>query len=91
MPLWFFPALIAVFAVISLVAGIWLLLHLRDVARVFRGEEPGEIVRGPGPRRAKTSLVWTAIIIFNVGWITCVAIWIFVMGGEANTFVDAAS
>lgn len=89
MPLWLLPALMALFAVVSLAAGIWLLLHLPDVAQVFRGHRPGGIVRGPGPRRATTSAVWTAIIVFNVGWIICLAIWIFVLGGEANTVVDA--
>ena len=57
MPLWFLPALIALFAVVSLGAGIWLLLHLRDVARVFRGNRPGELVRGPGKRRATPAAV----------------------------------
>ena len=89
MPLWFLPALIAFFACVSLGAGIWLLLHLRDVARVFRGEKPGQMVRGPGPRRATPAAVWTALVIFNAGWVACAIIWIFVLGGEANTFVDA--
>lgn len=89
MPLWFLPALIALFALVSLGAGIWLLLHLRDVARLFRGEKPGQMVRGPGPRQATPAAVWTAIMIFNAGWIACVIIWVFVLGGEANTFVDA--
>lgn len=89
MPLWFLPALIAFFAVISLATGIWLLLHLRDVARVFRGDRPGEMVRGPGPRRAAPAAVWTALLIFNACWITCIVIWIFVIGGDANAVVDA--
>lgn len=89
MPLWFLPALIALFAVISLAAGIWLLLHLRDVARVFRGDRPGEMVRGPGPRRATPAAVWTALLIFNAGWIASIVIWTFVLGGEANTVVNA--
>ena len=87
MPLWFLPALIALFAVISLAAGIWLLLHLRDVARVFRGDRPGEMVRGPGRRTASSAAVWTALVIFNAGWIACIVIWIFVLSGEANTVV----
>ncbi len=89
MPLWFLPALIAFFAILSLTAGIWLLLHLRDVARVFRGGSPGELVRGPGKQRATPTAVWTALLIFNAGWIACLIIWIFVLGGEANTVVDA--
>lgn len=89
MPLWFLPALIAFFAVVSLVAGVWLLLHLRDVARLFRGEKPGQIVRGPGRRRATPAAVWTALAIFNVGWVACIVIWLFVLSGEANLFIDA--
>ena len=89
MPLWFLPALIALFAVVSLVAGIWLLLHLRDVARVFRGDRPGEMVRGPGRRRATPAAVWTALLIFNSGWIACIIIWVFVLSGEANMAVNA--
>ena len=89
MPLWFLPALIALFAVVSLAAGIWLLLHLRDVARIFRGDKPGEMVRGPGRRRATPAEVWIALLIFNAGWIACIVIWIFVLSGEANTVVHA--
>lgn len=89
MPLWFLPALLALFAVVSMVAGIWLLLHLRDVARVFRGDGEGEMVRGPGRRRASPGAVWTALLVFNIGWIACILIWIFVMGGDANTLVNA--
>ena len=89
MPLWFLPALIALFAIASLAAGIWLLLHLRDVARVFKGDQVGEMVRGPGRRRATSAAVWTALIVFNAGWIACIVIWIFVLGGEANTVVNA--
>jgi len=41
------------------------------------------LVRGPGKRRATPAAVWTALIIFNAGWIACIVIWIFVLGGEA--------
>ena len=89
MPLWFLPALMAFFAVVSLAAGMWLLLHLPDVARLFRGEKPGQMVRGPGRRRATPAAVWTALAIFNLGWIACVVIWVFVLEGEANVLIDA--
>ena len=90
MPLWFFPALMGLLATISLVAGIWLLLHLRDVAAVFAGREEGEFVRGPGRRRASKSRVLFAIIVFNAGWIACLLFLIFVIGGDANAVTDAA-
>lgn len=84
MPLWFFPALMALFAILSLASGIWLLLHLPDLARVFRGDRDGEIVPGPAKRRASRTAVWWALILFNGGWIACLMIWILVIGGDAN-------
>lgn len=89
MPLWFFPALLGLFAVVSLAAGLWLLLHMRDVARVFSGKREGEVVAGPGRRHASQSAVWLALAVFNVGWIACVLIWVFAIGGDANAVVDA--
>ena len=89
MPLWFFPALIGVLSILSLVAGIWLLLHLRDVAAVF-ARHSDEIARGPGRRRASSGAVWWAIILFNAGWIGALVVWLFVMGGDANVITDAA-
>ena len=89
MPLWFFPALVGVLAAASLLAGIWLLLHLRDVAAVF-GRHSGEIARGPGRRRASNGAVWAAIILFNAGWIGALVVWLFVMGGDANLVTDAS-
>lgn len=91
MPLWFFPALMGLLATVSLIAGIWLLLHLRDVAGVFSGHGQGEMVRGPGKRRASKSRIWLAIVVFNAGWIACLLIWIFVIGGDANAVTDAAA
>lgn len=89
MPLWFFPALLVLLAVASLVAGGWLLLHSRDVARALAPRRGGALIPGPGPRRASRAAVWAAVVIFNAGWIACILIWVFVIGGEANTVVDA--
>ena len=61
MPLWFFPALLGLFAIISLGAGLWLLLHMRDVVRMVSGRHDGELVPGPGRRRAPPSAVWLAL------------------------------
>ena len=85
MPLWFFPALVGVLAAASLLAGIWLQLHLRDVAAMF-----GDIARGPGRRQASNGAVWAAIILFNAGWIGALVVWLFVMGGDANLVTDAS-
>ena len=91
MPLWFFPSLIGILASSSLVAGIWLVLHLRDLARLFSADRSNDIVRGPGKRHASRRRVWLALFIFNAGWIASVLIWIFVIGGDANAVTDAAA
>lgn len=91
MPLWFFPALMGALATLSLIAGIWLLLHLPDIARLFSGSRPGEIVRGSGRKAASRGAVWLALILFNGGWIACVLIWIFAIGGEANEVVQSGA
>ncbi|QNE04655.1 hypothetical protein [Croceicoccus marinus] len=90
MPLWFFPALVGILAAASLLAGIWLMLHPRDVAAVFARHSSGELARGPGKRRASNGAVWTAIILFNAGWIGALVVWLFVMGGDANLVTDAS-
>lgn len=90
MPLWFFPALLGLFAIISLAAALWLLLHMRDVARLFSGRRDGELVPGAGRRHASRQAVWTAILVFNAAWIVCVLIWVFAIGGDANAVVEAS-
>lgn len=88
MPLWFFSALVGFLAAASLLAGIWLLLHLRDLAALF-GRHSGDIARGPGRRRASNAALWPAIIAFNAGWIGALIVWLFEMGGDANLVTDA--
>lgn len=87
MPLWFLPALLGLFAVVSLLSGIWLLLHLPDVARIFRGHRDGEMVPGRAKRRTLPGTIWLMLILFNIGWIVCLVIWVFVIGGDANQVV----
>ncbi|MDT0574950.1 hypothetical protein RM533_01985 [Croceicoccus sp. F390] len=89
MPLWFFPALIGLLGAVSLMAGVWLLLHLPAVVALFSGK--ADLVRGRARRTASKGAVWTALIIFNGGWIACIIIWILVIGGDANQMVDAAA
>ena len=91
MPLWFFPTLMGALATISLAAGIWLLLHLPDVARVFRGSRSGEFVRNSGRKAASRGAVWIALILFNGGWIACLLLYVFVMSGDANEVVRSGS
>ena len=91
MPLWFVPALLGAFATISLIAGIWLLLHLPDVARLFSGRRPGEFVRTSSRKAASRGAVWLALIFFNGGWIACLVLYVFVMSGDANEVVQSGS
>lgn len=88
MPLWFFPALLGLCAVTSVVSGIWLLLHLQAVASLFAGR--GDVVPAPTPPRASRKTVIVALILFNAGWIAAILIWVFVMGGGANQLVQPA-
>lgn len=90
MPLWFFPFLIGILATFSLIAGIWLVLHLRDLVGLFSDDTSNDIVRGPGKRRASGARVWLVLLIFNAGWIASLLIWIFVIEGYANAVTDAA-
>ncbi|HEV7314055.1 hypothetical protein [Sphingopyxis sp.] len=90
MPLWFFPSLMGILATLSLLAAIWLVIHLRDVASLFSSDTSSDIVRGPGRRRASRARVWFVLFIFNTGWIASLLIWIFVIGGYANAVTDAA-
>lgn len=90
MPLWFFPFLIGILATFGLIAGIWLVLHLRDLIGLFSDDTSNDIVRGPGKRRASRAQVWLVLLIFNAGWIASLLIWIFVIEGYANAVTDAA-
>lgn len=86
MPLWFFPAMLALCAVVALVSGLWLLLHLQAIATMVRGR--ADVVPGPSKPRASRAAVWLAFALFNLGWIASVAIWTFALTGEANEVVE---
>lgn len=86
MPIWFFPALLAAFAIVALAAAIWLLLHAQAVAMLFRRH--GDVVPSSRPPGASSRAVWLALALFNVGWIGSVAIWTFAISGEANEIVN---
>ena len=59
-----------------------------DVSRLFRATSPGDRER-PGPRRATPAAVVAVLILFNAGWIVSIALWLFVMSGDANSVVNA--
>ena len=88
MSLWTANLIMAIFVIATLASGIWLLLNLDAVARLFRGV--GDVVATPGRRTASRGRTWLMLAIFNIGWIACVLIWVYVMSGDANQVVDAA-
>lgn len=90
MPLWIANMIFAAFIIAALGTGIWLVLHLNSVARLFAGRaDQGEMVPAPGRPRVPRAKTWLMLAIFNLAWIACVLIWIYVIGGEANTLVEA--
>ena len=86
MPIWFFPASLALSIVLSLAAGIWLLLHAQAVSVLFRKRR--EVVPGPSKSKASPASVWLALALFNLGWISSVFIWTGAISGEANEVVQ---
>jgi hypothetical protein len=90
MSLWTANLIFAAFIIAALGSGIWLLLNLDALARLFAGRgDEGEIV--PAPRRPPVSRAqtWLMLAIFNTAWIACILIWIYVISGDANALVDA--
>lgn len=85
MPLWIFPALLAVAAVVTLVAGIWLLLHLTALARIFAGN--ADIVPAPSRPRASQRAMRLAIAAFGTGLILTLAILFLTISGLANEWI----
>ena len=73
MPLFALQITIFLLGVITLVSGMWLFVHARDVMRLFRSEP--DIEPGPGPRVASRTLVIAMLAIFNAGWIAAIAFW----------------
>jgi len=87
MPLWVPQVLLALIVAVTAVTAIWLLLNLHAVAWLFR--RSGVVEPGPGPRRASRRLTVIMLILFNIGWISSIAVWSWVITGEANEMVDA--
>lgn len=79
MPVWIVPFALSICAVASLVAGIWLILHLPAVVRTFGAHF--DVVRPRGSRRVPPRRVLLMLAIFNLGWIAAVLILVI----SANT------
>ena len=68
------PALLALSILVSIAAMMWLIVHARGLVRLFARPqnelETGAARTGQPTRRA----VWTAFVLFNLGWIGAVVI-----------------
>ena len=71
-------SLLALLAVASMGAGIWLLLHLTARTAAFRGH--ADLVASPRQPRASRTQVLAALAIFNIGWIGSLVIWSIAIG-----------
>ena len=85
MPLWVFPAVYAVAIVVTMIAGIWLLLHLTAFARTFAGT--ADIVPSPKPARASRRTVRVVLAVFGAGLLLAGAMQILAMTGVANVWI----
>ena len=82
MPLWFFPALLGLSAIVTMVCGIWLLLHLTALAHVFAGK--ADVVRPPAWPRASRRTVKRMLGGFLGGGAVSTATLVVVVTGLAN-------
>jgi hypothetical protein len=87
MPLWSINLLLAICAVGALIAGIWLVVHFNAVAALVAGK--GDMVASGVPPRVSRRKTILMLIVFNLGWMAAIGIWIFVITGAANQVVDA--
>lgn len=85
MPLWLFPTLVAVSVIVTLAAGIWLLLHLVAFARTFAGT--ADIVPSPKPARASRRAVRFALAAFGLGLASTLTLQVLALTGVANAWI----
>ena len=85
MPLWVFPTVFAVAIIATMIAGIWLLLHLTAFARTFAGN--ADIVPSPKPHRASRRTVRLVLAAFCGGLLLTLAVQILAMTGVANAWI----
>jgi hypothetical protein len=77
--------LFAVSVVVTLVAAIWLLLHLAAVARTFAGS--ADVVPSPKPAKASRQAVRFATATFVVGLISTLTLQVLAFTGLANDWI----
>ena len=84
MPLWLFSAVFAVAILVTLAAGIWLLLHLTALARAAQGN--ADVVASPKRPRASRRAVRLALAAFAGGLLVTVTMQVLAMTGAANAW-----
>ena len=84
MPLWLFSVIFGGAVIVTLAAGIWLLLHLTALARTAEGN--GDVVPSPKRPRASRRAVRLALAAFGAGLLLTVTMQILAMTGAANAW-----
>ena len=80
------PILFALAIIVTVVSGLWLMLNARSLAALFRSRDA--IAVGPGrPRRSRRAVI-VALILFNLGWISAVALQWASWEGATNEVVE---
>lgn len=85
MPLWLFPTLLAISALVTLIAGIWLLLHLTALAKDVAGN--ADVVPSPARPRASHGKVRLMLVTFVVATLATLVILVLVVSGVANDWI----
>jgi hypothetical protein len=85
MPLWLFPTVFALAIIVTMVAGIWLLLHLTAFARTFAGN--ADIVPSPKRNRASRRTVRLVVAAFSLGLVSTLVMQILAITGVANAWI----
>ena len=84
MPIWLFSVIFAVAVIVTLAAGIWLLLHLTALARTAEGN--ADVVPSPKRPRASPRAVRLALAAFGAGLLVTLAMQVLAMTGVANAW-----
>ena len=91
MPLAIVQILLALSILLTVVAGLWLMINARSLAWLFRKSDaidPGPST-GRRPRLQPRGMVLAVLVAFNIGWIASVVIWSWAITEEASEVVQA--
>lgn len=72
MPVWLLPAILAVSALITMISGIWLALHLTALTRTYGCV--ADVVPSPARPRASRAAVRLAVALFISGTLVSLAV-----------------